>query len=1362
MSKMEGDKIVLETAIATPPAASSEERSQKSEKETGEVVQEAETEEPENEPEPEIVSEEILNWREYIETTRRPEVVRRWYFAWPPGDESADPSDSPVKPLTVRFGLETSWSVVMDPDGITPGWYCLTICVSLKNLNVDPMNKLTFEVYRMNNETNVMTTSYATSVVLMGDALLELNECKEQEYLKLELCNEIYLDSSGYVYLEIKAESSAESSLEIHYLDVAPYRYVPLSKRDYKVLYGEGIPDQIINVTQPTEIDQTYTVHTYDVSDSGLYLVTLSFASGCANLELWNIEAAPPITTTMESAGGEPQQITIPLACTSFAFPKKLTDGTDTDGEVSLSVSYYGSKIALFGSQKKKDYSIPSSVFRCRPKAPTDGSFSQPWELERAPHICEDEEELREVYGNGSFNISDRKNMDEKHERFIFSDSLTISVYDTSTERWTLMHRIRISSEYRLLSRLSLLESIQGRFMAWAGYSGMVSIWDIETGKDVTHFAVDEDTSDIMTVLSMDGSMTLVASKGVLSLYQTMTGIKLGVYKTGLDQTTNFREINTHQNHFSVRNKKASTAEEDYLTNCISLVSFADMAIMKNIFISPFYELEGSSLRESQILSCSQGTVCRIKRANNFLMPPPVYAGCSDACELEAAVNAQLFAGCDYSHKSTAGEKFRILGSSSRSRGEIRDLITIHSETANGRTGGSITIVNGSYNRNCHYFFHAPSSKLVLMAGLYLHVWRLSALDKKVGTLERIWKFVDDSDHKDFICETIFDYPMACIHGEKMRVHVVPPVWYDRETYTPEVPDEVVPSSPMSIPYSTDDQHSYTEEECVRLGLRGLVDIYLDGDVSCRSAVIEYLKPKIRPATTNETSCIVELANIWSYKTREFFELIFVELLPPDRITWIPDVHGDMDGDPLKIMLDRVKKQPSARLATEVIIDYCVKHAVQSRNLSFLSPVFMNMRLIMELYPERALQQLARVAYLPAPQRNYILNNHIIAYPPKLKLRFWKSDKTPLIKMSGPIMQLHFSESKDDPANDAFTKEVFMASFDALWDYKDRPAQSGTGTRSKSVRKSTEFKRSISEKALYAGENPDTSNDKGEEVGEATGAVVVEEHQKTNAWKILYYMLMGVLQLRTHTYVESYDFSLEYFDNPAIAALVAYKWNTIGFNYWMVRFVSQCCFYTLVVMAALLQVYYHDPSQLAALFILIIVAASIFLWLEFLQAIYNFQQYEGSLYNLLDIITFSLPLGGSAQQLWNIYNDKREGSVAVISFSVLAVSLHLLFELRINKSVCKYVTIIQQAVVEIRVFFFVFACGIVAFAISTLHITTACSTDPTCRCDLVLEPNCTTGTDFPKNFFFAVSATYFFMVSAWLLMTVGGLFYDER
>lgn len=60
----------------------------------------------------------------------------------------------------------------------------------------------------------------------------------------------------------------------------------------------------------------------------------------------------------------------------------------------------------------------------------------------------------------------------------------------------------------------------------------------------------------------------------------------------------------------------------------------------------------------------------------------------------------------------------------------------------------------------------------------------------------------------------------------------------------------------------------------------------------------------------------------------------------------------------------------------------------------------------------------------------------------------------------------------------------------------------------------------------------------------------------------------------------------------------------------MVRFIFQCCFYALVIIAAIMQVYYSKPSKLAGLFIAIIVMSVIFIWLELLQAIRGVARYR--------------------------------------------------------------------------------------------------------------------------------------------------------
>ncbi|KAF9083328.1 hypothetical protein BGX23_011573 [Mortierella sp. AD031] len=344
--------------------------------------------------------------------------------------------------------------------------------------------------------------------------------------------------------------------------------------------------------------------------------------------------------------------------------------------------------------------------------------------------------------------------------------------------------------------------------------------------------------------------------------------------------------------------------------------------------------------------------------------------------------------------------------------------------------------------------------------------------------------------------------------------------------------------------------------------------------------------------------------------------------------------------------------------------------------------------------PSRGLKRMGRVAHIPVKQRTFIINNHELALPTWHYWRFWNSATETVTTAKDPVMQFKLNGSAGDPYNNSFTQEVFMAHFDALWHYKDEER-------------------------------------------------VVQEDQstlRTSWWATLFHMFLMKCHLRMPAVVECYNFNLDFFDNPAIAALVAYKWNTIGFPYWAVRFNFQCVFYTMVVTASLIQVYDPQPGPQIGLFIAIIVAAVLFLWLELLQAIHSWSRYAGSTYNVLDVIVFGLPLAASIQQLVLIYSlmdtDETKGNTSLLSFAILAVLLHMMFELRINKSVCKYVTIIQQAVVEIRAFY-IFAGGLLAFAIAILHLLRA---RPIEGCERE-------SADFPRNFFGALSlsASYFFM-----------------
>ncbi|KAF9085245.1 hypothetical protein BGX27_003512, partial [Mortierella sp. AM989] len=495
-------------------------------------------------------------------------------------------------------------------------------------------------------------------------------------------------------------------------------------------------------------------------------------------------------------------------------------------------------------------------------------------------------------------------------------------------------------------------------------------------------------------------------------------------------------------------------------------------------------------------------------------------------------------------------------------------------------------------------------------------------------------------------------------------------------------------------------------KEDVRLtkGILSLLDDYAGGDKTYKEEVIQYLKSHLRPTLKHQESSLIVLCKAWTIESKSYIEVIIRELLPVGRVTWIPDASSMKNSaDPLPIILNFAETQPSAIYTAKIIMDYCVGHAIRSRNLAFLNPFFRSLYKIMHLVPQEGLQRLGRIAYIPVMNRSYIMDNHIIAHPPSWK--FWKQNSTPLYKTEDPIMRLHISGKKLDPKNDSFTRPVFMASFDALW--------------------------------CYIAEDPPTTTAEPKE----EPVIDTKREARTTWWKVLYHLIRLKCCLQIHNFVECYDFKLEFYENPAVAALVAYKWNTIGFKYWLIRFSCQFCYYSLVVITAILQVYYKEPRKLVGMSIGIIVMAAIFLWLELLQFIFSKSRYMKSGYNLLDMISFCLPMVASANQLAIIYHENYKSNTFLMSFSVLAVFLHMLFELRINRSVCKYVTIIRDAVVEIRVFFIIFAVGILAFTIASLHLLRACTYE---GCE-VPEPN----EGLPENFFYALSVIYFFMSGRW-------------
>ncbi|KAG0344826.1 hypothetical protein BG005_001662 [Podila minutissima] len=209
--------------------------------------------------------------------------------------------------------------------------------------------------------------------------------------------------------------------------------------------------------------------------------------------------------------------------------------------------------------------------------------------------------------------------------------------------------------------------------------------------------------------------------------------------------------------------------------------------------------------------------------------------------------------------------------------------------------------------------------------------------------------------------------------------------------------------------------------------------------------------------------------------------------------------------------------------------------------------------------------------------------------------------------------------------------------------------------------------------------------------------------------------------------LKTYDYSLEILDNPALAALIEYKWNTIGFKFWLIRFFLRCIYYAVVLVAVFSQIYRHEQrysSDTSDISLIILNSLATGLGLV---ALMNEAIHWQNLIVIREWRGIDNTIVAGLGDLW----------IIPFSFSVPLIALQLFFELRVNKAMCKFVTIIQGIIFDIRIFFLVFVVGNLAFATAILHMLHGCSFYGFCT-----KPD----TEFPTNFFNALTSTFFFMV----------------
>ncbi|KAG0361706.1 hypothetical protein BGX24_005300 [Mortierella sp. AD032] len=490
-------------------------------------------------------------------------------------------------------------------------------------------------------------------------------------------------------------------------------------------------------------------------------------------------------------------------------------------------------------------------------------------------------------------------------------------------------------------------------------------------------------------------------------------------------------------------------------------------------------------------------------------------------------------------------------------------------------------------------------SKLVIFAEGYMKIWTLSSTTVHICQLDYIWNSLSyEPEHSADYCHRPLIKAWACPHGTSMKFHLEKPVWYKNRIVV-----DGDPSSNLFDVLIKDETVKTAEAERLEYGIFNLIDEYRNGDLGRKNDITRYLLTCIRPSALNSVSCLVPLCKAWSPKNRDLLLELVGALLPKKEITWIPDPKAAKSMDPLAALLTVAKDKRSAIVLVRVLVEYCFAHTTKSKNLTFLSPLFASMPGIMEYYREDALEYIGRIAYIPTNHLTYIWKNHVPCQKiASFRFPLWNFIRR--VRMSGsgirrdasssPIMQFKFKTDIAGDNEENFDKSMFMATFDALWFYRNRVRDA--------------------RKRIQGGDACGKGDDEGEK-GSVCDRHQLSRHMSTFAfseglalgktiwWKALSPLVLSKFLIHSPPVIECHDFSLEVLDNPAIVALVTFKWETIGFVYWFQRFFCQCIYYILVVTATLAQVYIPEPSKYYGVFVTIIVIGVAFVYLEILQAI---------------------------------------------------------------------------------------------------------------------------------------------------------------
>ncbi|KAF9360616.1 hypothetical protein BGX34_007670 [Mortierella sp. NVP85] len=1050
------------------------------------------------------------------------------------------------------------------------GYYNIVWCITPWHNGRVPFEKLVFEVEVASTNCKLWAKISKGKI----ESIVESQGC-----LRLRLQQTLHLRYKSKVFVRLSARMHSpptdpetptrqECTFQVHYVEL-----IRLGSETQKT--GEGAEHE---VGSPVQVSQQFDISVVspkaqiiaaDISSSGNYIAILSVEQDKAHVSVWKMDEDHRATGAGTGLQHVPQSHSNarndPIA--SIEIP--LKGAFDIMQCVRIAISSDGSHITIyrqpFDDSLAQGGSAPdSSVLHFRQPqlsqpndcvVPVDDRKvsrvpSLEWIKNTTPDL------LKNLFiGFGKFMAKDKLGPnDERSEGrsygdyFVAVDESRIAVYQCGYDgdkSWKLLYGIAIGELCSMGSRVKQLEilhkSIEGPAFVWMEDPHNVSVWDLMSGTNLKYISVNNPQSRHQSVIqhlavSPGGKLMALAGNDWIRTYFMDSGIEICNTIVHDGKILNIEFLDEDKSILVVIGQPSM----EQISVIMDAMELPLMYSSPRTFPSSSYDIKRfirtpkatangppvmDTHRMDGVVIASNGNVLEIFNITQLEVSNPTNPD-DTTQEKNQELNSHR-----YTHPGSSTE-YQLMVDFEEREAYFRQqkLVRVQLYSVHGRElrRHIMTIVPEPWRS----LGIEDNDAEVYVKASFLHSWPQFVVTTSLGF--QVWNLPDA--RPDSRCELALSWINhhtnntkvdKDFHKAQARVRIggenIMTTWFNH-----------INSIRMSIQIPRSNWSTPTETfHCIN-SIPVLAECYTESSTLAKEAIVRYIVKHINRDPSKETvvshinrgpfrntvddTVMTKIAA--SAKSRSCSDILGAILKSTDG-KWIPRCTSsngryckEESVNPILNLVKESKKIPQCLPMAEQMMDYCIREAKSQCDPAFVLPVLQCLRTLFIHHPDTAIDITRRMAFIPVKNQKFVIDRSILSPPVRHSL--WDTIrrkqstiydypnpvfrlKSQLPKINEGDLSTHINVSLEvnvDPMNKSIRNQVYIAPCSLIWHYEgDNDMRSYT--------------------------DPSRTRSCARMIAAVISSVL-------NPW--------GGRSVRA-------NFSeLDYFDNPAVEAVIRYKW----------------------------------------------------------------------------------------------------------------------------------------------------------------------------------------------------------------------------